>query len=105
MKPIPVEVRIRRRGGSFRLQLGIATTKATLAALSAERDLIRRLAARGEWDAGGSGTVVVGCTMRSVGRGTQDYAAHPAGPVGARATASDRTPTTRSGGRLFYLEG
>lgn len=50
MKPTPVEVRVRRRQGSFRLQLGTATTKAELASLDAQRDVLLRLAKRGEWD-------------------------------------------------------
>lgn len=50
MKAAAIEVRIRREGRSFRLQFGIATTKAQLLALQAEREALVRMALRGEWD-------------------------------------------------------
>ena len=80
MKPTPVEVRIRRESGAFRLQLGIATTKAALAALNAQRDLLRRLAARGEWDvlqAAKARQVLPEELVRLVDRhGIEDYRRH-----------------------------
>lgn len=48
-----VELRVRGDrvpGGEFRLQVGTATSKGGLAVLEGQRDVLRRIADRGEWD-------------------------------------------------------
>jgi len=46
----PVELRVRRRHGSFRMQLGIARSRRELGVLEDRKKVLRRLADRGEWD-------------------------------------------------------
>lgn len=53
MNEKPIELRLRAAwvpGGEFRLQLGVAKTKADVKRLEAQREALQRLAKRGEWD-------------------------------------------------------
>lgn len=84
----PVELRIRAPwvpGGSFRLQLGAPASKKARAALVGQREGLRRLAVRGDWDvlqAVRAGTRTVEEVLAAVDRfGVDDYRAHlPAAP-------------------------
>lgn len=75
-----VELRIRGNRYPFRLQVGVATSKAELGALYRQRDLLKRLHTRGDFDvleAVKAGTLTAAEVERLADEwGVQDYRAH-----------------------------